>query len=303
MTRKATYRQVPTETVDVGGTRFAYRKLGAETGVPVIFLHHLAANLDDWDPRVIDGIAARHPVVAFDNRGIGASEGRVPTRVEAMARDAVAVIRALGYDRVDLFGFSLGGFVAQVIAQDEPQLVRKIVLAGTGPAGGEGIDRVTRASLPGVIRGVLTFKDPRHYLFFPRTAEGQAAARRYMTRLKERTDDRDKAASPLAQRAQLKAIRAWGKQAPSDLATIEQPVLVANGDHDVMVPTSNSDDLARRLPNAQLRIYSDGGHGGIFQYHEEFVGEVLRFLEGTSPPSAANGQPARRKTSGKAAIS
>src|SRR5215207_8795823 len=132
--------------IDVGGTNFAYRQLGASNGVPVIFLNHLGAVLDNWDPRVIDGIVARHRVITFDNRGIGASQGTTPDSIAAMAQDAAALIRALGFDQVDLLGFSLGGFIAQVIAQQEPQLVRKIVLAGTGPAGGEGIDKVTSAT-------------------------------------------------------------------------------------------------------------------------------------------------------------
>jgi pimeloyl-ACP methyl ester carboxylesterase len=276
---RTTYRRTPTVTVDVDGTRFAYRQLGVDSGVPVIFLHHFTAVLDDWDPRIIDGIAARHRVVAFDNRGIGATKGTTPRSVEAMARDAVAFIRALGFDQVDLLGFSLGGFVAQVIAQQEPQLVRKVILAGTGPAGGVGIDKVLYVALGGVIRGALTFKNAKHHLFFTKTANGQAAARKFLKRLKERTDDRDKSISPLAIHAQIKAIHAWGRQAPADLSAIRQPVLVANGDDDVMVPTSNSVDLARRLPNARLRIYDDAGHGGIFQYHEEFVEEVLEFLD------------------------
>lgn len=273
------YADAPTRTLEVGGTRFAYRQLGPDIGVPVIFLHHLSAVLDDWDPRIIDGVAARHRVIVFDNRGIGASGGSTPTSVSEMAHDAVAFIRALGFDRVDLFGFSLGGFVAQVIAEEEPQLVRKIVLTGTGPAGGEGIDKVTGITIRKVIRGRLTFKDPKHYLFFTKTSNGQAAARDFVARLKERTDDRDKPIAVKAFRRQLKAIHAWGRQAPADLARIQQPVLVANGDQDLMVPTSNSVDLARRLPNARLVLYSDAGHGGIFQYHDEFVGEVLEFLE------------------------
>lgn len=303
VTTRTTYRQVPTQTLDVGGTRFAYRKLGPDTGVPVIFLHHLAANLDEWDPRVVDGLAAKHPVIAFDNRGIGASTGQVPTTVEEMARDAVTFIRALGYDQVDLFGFSLGGFVAQAIARDEPRLVRKIVLAGTGPAGGVGIDRVTAASLPGTIRALLTLKHPKHYLFFPSTEAGQAAARQYLRRLKERTEDRDSPTSLLAQRAHLKAIKAWGKQQPWDLSCIQHPVLVANGDHDVMVPTSNSHDLARRLPNAKLKIYRDAGHGGVFHHHEDFVGEVLDFLEASAPAAGSNGHSPHRKRSRPAATS
>ena len=276
------YEHAPTETIDVGGTQFAYRRLGADTGVPVIFLHHLGAVLDNWDPRVIDGVAARHRVIAFDNRGIGASKGSTPTSVAAMARDAVAFIHALGFDQVDLLGFSLGGFVAQVIAQEEPQLVRKMVLAGTGPAGGEGIDKVTPITLRAMVKGWLTFKDPKTYLFFTRTSNGKTAAREFLKRLKERKEDRDKAISPVAFRAQLKAIHAWGKQAPSDLSSVRQPVLVANGDQDLMVPSSNSADLARRLPNARLKLYPDGGHGGIFQYHDEFVAEALDFLNGAN---------------------
>ena len=144
--------------------------------MPVIFLHHLAAVLDNWDPRVIDGIAARHRVITFDNRGVGASQGSTPDSIEAMARDAVAFIRALGFDQVDLLGFSMGGFVAQVIAQKEPHLVRKIILAGTGPAGGEGIDNVTSVTIRDTIKAVLTFKDPKHYLFFTTTANGKVSS-------------------------------------------------------------------------------------------------------------------------------
>ena len=279
MTVSTTYEHAPTETVDVGGKRFAYRQFGADAGVPLVLLHHLSAVLDDWDPRVIDGLAVRHRVIVFDNRGVGGSDGSTPHSVAEMARDAVAFIRALGFDRVDLLGLSLGGFVAQVIAQDEPHLVRKLVLAGTGPAGGEGIDKVTGITIRKVIQGRLSFKDPRYYLFFTKTANGRTAARQYLKRLKERSDDRVKPISLTALRAQLKAIHAWGVQEPSDLTAIRQPVLVANGDDDLMVPSSNSVDLAGRLPNAQLKLYPDAGHAGIFQYHEQFLEEALEFLE------------------------
>ena len=274
----STYARTPTETIDIDETRFAYRQLGADTGVPIIFLNHLAAVLDNWDPRVIDGIAAKRRVIVIDNRGIGASGGSTPDSVEAMARDAIAFIRALGFDQVDLLGFSLGGMVSQVIAQEEPQLVRKLVLAGTGPAGGEGMDTVTPITLRAMVRGAVTFKDPKTYLFFTRTSNGRTAAREFLRRLKERTADRDKAISPIAFRAQLKAIHAWATQKPSNLSGIRQPALVANGDQDRMVPSSNSVDLARRLPDARLKLYPDAGHGGIFQYHEEFVAEALDFL-------------------------
>ncbi|MDX8147263.1 alpha/beta hydrolase [Lentzea sp. BCCO 10_0061] len=279
MTVITAYEDTPTRTADVGGTTFAYRELGQDTGTPVVFLNHLAAVLDNWDPRVVDGIAARHRVITFDNRGVGASQGRTPRSVDAMARDAAAFVRALGHDQVDLLGFSLGGFVAQVVAEREPRLVRRMILAGTGPAGGEGIDKVTAVTVLDTLKAVLTFKDPKEYLFFTRTANGKATARQFVNRLKERADDRDKPISVTAFRNQLKAIHAWGVQRPADLTVVRQPVLVANGDHDRMVPSSNSADLARRLPDARLTLYPDAGHGGIFQYHDEFVAEALRFLE------------------------
>jgi pimeloyl-ACP methyl ester carboxylesterase len=272
------WRDAPTTGVNVGGTNFVYRQLGPDTGVPLIFLNHLAAELDRWDPRVVDGLAARCRVIVFDNRGIGASEGNTPTSVEAMARDAVAFIQALGLTQVDLLGFSLGGFISQVIAQEAPQLVRKIILAGTGPAGGTGIDKVTSITFRDMIKGALTFRHPEYYLFFTETRNGRRTAREFLARLKERTENRDKPVSIAAFIAQLKAIHAWGQQPSADLSRIHHPVLVVNGDHDKMVPSSNSVDLARRLPNAELVLYEDAGHGGIFQCHEAFVKKALEFV-------------------------
>jgi pimeloyl-ACP methyl ester carboxylesterase len=273
-----TWKDTPTQTINAGGVEFAYRQLGPATGVPVVLLTHLAAVLDNWDPRVVDGIAAKHRVITFDNRGVGASSGSTPTTIEEMARDAVAFIRALGLDQVDLFGFSMGGMIAQVIAQEEPQLVRKMILAGTGPAGGEGIDQVTRISLLDTARGLLTRQDPKQFLFFTRTPNGRRAGKEFLARVEERTNDRDKAISVGAFRAQLKAIHRWGQQQPADLASIHQPVLAINGDSDKMVPTNNTVDLAQRLPNSQLVLYPDAGHGGVFQFHQDFVKRALEFL-------------------------
>jgi pimeloyl-ACP methyl ester carboxylesterase len=257
---------------------FAYRKLGPDSGVPVIFLHHLMAVLDDWDPRVIDGIAAQRRVIAFDNRGVGASGGSVPPSIEAMGRDAIAFIRALGLKQVDLLGFSLGGGVAQMVALQAPDLVRRMILAGTGPRGGGGIDEINRIAVIAYLKAALTLSDPRNFLFFPRTPDGKHAAKDYFSRLKERTKDRDKPISLQARRAQLKAIRTAGLSAPDDLSVITQPVFVANGDHDLMVDSSHSADMARRLPNARLTIYPDSGHGGVFQHHQAFVPAVVDFL-------------------------
>jgi pimeloyl-ACP methyl ester carboxylesterase len=275
----AAYKDAPNRTVAVGDETFAYRELGPKTGVPVIFITHLAAVLDNWDPRVVDGIAAHYRVITFDNRGVGASTGRTPDTIQAMANDAVSFIRALGFERVDLLGFSMGGMIAQVIAQDEPQLVRKLILAGTGPAGGPGITDVTRLSHLDTLRGLLTLQDPKQFLFFTRTANGRRAGKEFLARLKERKEDRDKAISPRSYLTQLKAIHRWGQEQPADLSVIRQPVLVANGESDRMVPSQNSVDLAKRLPNSQLVIYPDAGHGGIFQYHDEFVTSALNFLK------------------------
>jgi pimeloyl-ACP methyl ester carboxylesterase len=276
------YAAAPTRTVSIDGVDFAYRELGPTNGVPVVFLTHLAAVLDNWDPRVVDGIAAQRRVITFDNRGVGASGGSTPKTIEAMAHDAVAFIRAVGFEQVDLLGFSMGGMIAQLIAADHPQLVRKVILAGTGPAGGEGITRVTRLSHFDTLRGLLTLQDPKQFLFFTRTPAGRRAGKEFLARLKERTDNRDKAISPRSYLAQLKAIHRWGQQPPADLSVIQQPVLVANGESDRMVPTSNSVDLAQRLANADLVVYPDAGHGGIFQFHQQFVARALAFLGGNS---------------------
>jgi pimeloyl-ACP methyl ester carboxylesterase len=273
-----TWKNTPTQTINAGGMAFAYRQLGPDTGVPVVFLTHLDAVLDNWDPRVVDGIAAKHRVITFDNRGVGASSGSTPRTIEEMARDAVTFIRALDLDQVDLFGFSMGGMIAQVIAQEEPQLVRRMILAGTGPAGGEGIDKVTRISLLDTARGLLTRQDPKQFLFFTRTPNGRRAGKEFLGRLQERTSDRDKAISISSFRAQLKAIHRWGQQQPADLASIHQSVLTINGDSDKMVPTNNTVALDQRLPNSQLVLYPDAGHGGVFQFHQDFVKRALEFL-------------------------
>lgn len=267
-------------SINVGGTQFAYRELGARGGVPVILLNHWGAVLDNFDPRIVDGLAARHNVIAVNYRGTGASGGKAPLTVDGMARDAITLIRAMGFEKVDLLGFSLGGMVAQDVSLKAPGLVRKLILAGTGPAGGKGIDKVGPVSWPLIFKGILTRKDPKTYLFFTSTPNGRRAAADFLDRLTERKRDRDKPPSVSAFLRQLKAIRTWGQQAPQDLGSVRIPVLIANGDHDIMVPTINSHDMARRIPNAQLVIYEDAGHGGIFQNHADFVTRALAFLAG-----------------------
>jgi pimeloyl-ACP methyl ester carboxylesterase len=264
----------------VKDTEFVYRELGERGGVPVILLHHLTAVLDDWDPKLVDGIAANHHVVIFDNRGVGGSGGETPASVADMAEDAIAFIEALGFTQVDLFGFSLGGFIAQEIAQTRPELVRKIVLAGTGPAGGVGISDIGAVLQDAFQKASAEHKHPKHFLFFSASTESQKAADAFLQRLDERRADRDTAVSDQTVQAQLTAIAKWG-QAPNSSETLKQvrhPVLIANGDADVMVPTPNSIALFEALPNAKLSIFPDASHGGIFQYADAFVDQALRFL-------------------------
>lgn len=274
------YKDAPTRTIAAGGVNFAYRELGPKTGVPVIFFVHLAGALDNWDPAVIDPIAAKHHVITFDNRGVGASSGAVPDTIEAMAEDAVTFIKALGFDKVDIFSFSLGGMIAQALVVRHPELVRKLILTGTGPAGGTGIDKVAGTTYYDMLRATLTRQDPKEFLFFNRNTTGKRAARAFVGRLKERTAGRDANISIKAFQTQLKAIKRWGRSTPADLSAITQPTLIANGDHDRMVPSVLSEDLHRRVPGSELIIYPDSGHGGIFQYHEKFVPVALDFLAG-----------------------
>ena len=273
------WKNVPTQFINAGGINFAYREYGQQNGgTPVIFLNHLAAVLDNWDPRIIDGMAAKHHVVVFDNRGVGATTGKPAQSIEQMADDAITFIQAKGFKKVDLFGFSMGGMISQEIVLKQPQLIRKMILSGTGPAGGIGISTVGRVSNWDLVRGMATRQDPKVYLFFTRTENGKAAAKAFVQRVNERTENRDKEITISAYRAQLKALKKWGSKKPADLSVIQQPVLVANGDHDRMVPTVNTYDLAKRFPNSSLIIYPDAGHGGIFQFHQDFVKQSLTFL-------------------------
>jgi pimeloyl-ACP methyl ester carboxylesterase len=274
-----TSSNAPTETIQVDGVGFAYRVIGDAGDVPIVLLHHFTGVLDDWDPAVIDGLAQRRRVIIFDNRGVGRSQGKTPDSVEAMANDVIAFIGALGLTQVDLIGFSLGGFIAQVIAHDRPDLVRRMVLAGTGPAGGGGTSDLATVLQDAFRKAAAEKKHPKHFLFFSQTKASQQAADAFLARLQARKDDRDPATSNETTKAQTAAIVHWGKSdGAKKLSAIRQPVLVANGDNDIMVPTINSVALFQALPNAELSIFPDAGHGGIFQYHREFTEQALRFF-------------------------
>jgi len=274
----SSYAQAPTRTISAGRVTYAYRELGPKGGPPVIFFVHLAATLDNWDPRIVDPVARDHHVITFDNRGVGASSGEVPDSIEAMADDAVTFIKALGFDKVDIFSFSLGGMVAQALVAKHPELVRKLVLTGTGPAGGKDIDKVAGTTYFDMLRATLTGSDPKEFLFFNRNTAGKRAAKAFVQRLSERTADRDAPIKVKAFLTQLKAIKKWGRSAPADLSKITQPTLIANGDNDRMVPSVLSEDLHRRIAGSKLVIYPDAGHGGIFQFHDQFTPVAVDFL-------------------------
>lgn len=277
----ATSQTAATQLIDVNGTSFAYREFGAPSSIPLVFLHHLTATLDDWDPAVLDGIAETRHVIIFDNRGVGRSGGVTPDSVAAMTQDAAAFLDAKGLQQVDLLGYSLGGFIAQRLAVARPKLVRRLILAGTGPAGGEGISNVG-AILTGALQsGAKEGRHPKSFLFFSPTTSSQRAGQEFLSRLAARKQDLDTPASNETIQAQVKAITAWGLPANArevELGAIQQPALVVNGNHDVMVPTANSIALFEKLAHAQLSLYPDSGHGALFQHAPAFVEQVARFL-------------------------
>lgn len=272
------YAKAPAKAITTGGKTFAYRELGPAEEIPVVFFVHLAATLDNWDPRIVDAISKTRHVITFDQQGVGASGGTVPDTLEEAADDAYTFIRGLGHDKIDIFSFSMGGMIAQDVVVKYPELVRKLVLTGTGPRGGKDMDKVVGVTYWDIFRSVITRSDPKEFLFFNRDKVGKKAGKAFVERLKERTVDRDAAISNKAFRTQLKAIQKFGRSAPSDLSVITQPTLIANGDNDRMVPSVLSEDLHRRIKGSELIIYPNSGHGGIFQYWEKFAPIAAKFL-------------------------
>jgi pimeloyl-ACP methyl ester carboxylesterase len=274
-----TYQTMPTAFVEAAGARFAYRRFGPERATPLILLQHFRGSLDNWDPAVVDGLATDREVVAFDNRGVGGSSGLTPDNIPAMARDALAFFDALGLTRVDLLGFSLGGMVAQQMLFDHPSRIRRAILAGTGGPGSFGMfsPEVTAAAtkFPSDAPSLL-------YLFFRPSTESQAAGKHYLKRISARAD-RQPAVTRQTISAHLTAIRGWGEsngESKARLEAIEQPVLIVNGTHDIMIPPLNAYTLSQHITNAKLILYPDAGHGSLFQYPESFVHDASHFLEG-----------------------
>jgi pimeloyl-ACP methyl ester carboxylesterase len=280
------HQTASTQFVDAAGIRFAYRRFGKSGGVPLVFNMHFTGTMDHWDPLVTDGLAATREVILFNNAGISSTNGEVPASVEEMAVNAAAFIRGLELTKVDVLGSSLGGLVAQALTSTEPGLVRRLVLVGTGPRGGEGM-----ATLTPEAQAVFgsTYANPDDLwlgVFFTATEASQAAGRAFLKRFRLRQAGRDPEVSEKVAPAQIGAIGKWGAPCASAfdyLRQITQPTLVINGSHDVIIYTVNSLTLQQNLPNAQLILYPDSNHGSQYQYPALFVADVTRFLDAEVP--------------------
>jgi pimeloyl-ACP methyl ester carboxylesterase len=273
-----THETAPTQLVQAGHVQFAYRRFGPRRATPLLLCSYFAANMDDWDPKVTNGFAAEHDVILFDYPGIGRSSGETPSTVAELTKHCDAFFRAIGLTRFDVIGFSLGGMIAQQLGAEYPDLLRRIMLLGTGPRGGEGMvfDDLSVDELDDT--SALLMK-----AFFTQSEAGQASGRAYMERLKSRSTDRDTPVSKQSALAALAAIREWGVIPASDrfamLSKIQHPTLIVHGNKDVVVMPINAFLLAEHLPNAQLIMYPDSSHGAQSQHAEVFLQHVKLFLQ------------------------
>lgn len=271
----------PTQFIEARGVKYAYRRFGVAKSTPIVLLQHFRGGLDNWDPILADGLAGGRTVILFNNAGVASSSGEPADTVSGMARHVITFLDALGPNPVDLLGFSLGGFVAQQLAMERPDLVRRVILAGTGPQGGEGMQTFDPKVAEHATQETPSVENFL-YLFFSPSENGQAAGRAFWKRRHKRTDQ-DTQSSVAAMKAQAAAIANWGVVPKIDrygyLTKIRQPVLIVNGHRDIMVPTINSFILQQHIPNATLIIYPDSGHGAIFQYPELFVSQARLFLD------------------------
>jgi pimeloyl-ACP methyl ester carboxylesterase len=286
---------IPTSSTITARTQFlhaknetyAYRRFGQGPGRPLLCLQHFMGTLDNWDPAVTDALAAGREVILFDNAGVGRSTGTVPDTVQGMATHALAFFDGLGVMTCDVLGFSLGGMIAQQIAQDRPSMFRRMILVGTAPRGGEDIMHLEKPTLAkplsdSTLRGYAVLQK----IFFAPTESSQAAGQAFIERLAQRKEDLEPASGPDVAGAQMASFREWEQFTGTrfaDLRNIRQPVLVVNGIHDEMIPVSNSYALGEHLPNAVLLTFPDSGHGSLFQFHESFTRQAAAFLASDSP--------------------
>jgi pimeloyl-ACP methyl ester carboxylesterase len=276
----------PTRFLDGGKERYAYRRFGAGSGLPLLCLQHFTGTMDNWDPAVTDPLASEREVILFESAGIGRSSGSVPNTIAGMASHASAFLDGLGIGTCDVLGFSLGGMVAQQIALERPSIIRRMMLVGTAPRGGEDIMHLEKPSLAKPLRDPsLQGYAVLQKIFFAPTKSSQAAGAAFIERLMQRREDREPVSGPAVAQAQMAAFREWEQVSGerfSDLKKIHHPTLVVNGVNDEVIPVSNSYWLSAHLPNAVLLTYPDSGHGSLFQFHESFTEQAAAFLASQS---------------------
>ena len=281
-----TLTTAPTQFLQAGEERYAYRRFGKGARLPLLCLQHFTGTLDNWDPAVTDPLASDREVILFENTGLGRSTGKVPETIAGMARHALAFVDGLRLSSCDVLGFSLGGMIAQQMARDRPSVIRRMILAGTAPRGGEDIMHLEKPSLAKHLGNPeLKGYEILTKLFFAPSQSSQAAGRAFIERLVQRREDREPLSGPSVAAAQIAAFREWERvdgERFADLKGIRQPTLVVNGIHDEMIPVSNSYRLGENLPNAVLLTYPDSGHGSLFQFHESFTRHAMAFLASDS---------------------
>jgi pimeloyl-ACP methyl ester carboxylesterase len=272
----------PTQFLQVNNETYAYRRFGNGSGLPLLFLQHFTGTLDNWDPAVTDPLAADREVILFESAGVGRSTGDVPNTIAGMAMHALAFLDGLGVNTCDVLGFSLGGMVAQQMVQQRPSIFRRIILVGTAPRAGKDIMHLEKPSLAQYLNDrKLQGYEVLQKIFFAPTASSQAAGEAFIGRLAQRKNDREPASGPGVAMAQMAAFREWEQVTAERFAylkNIRQPTLVVNGMRDEMIAASNSYLLAENLPNAELLVYPDSGHGSLFQFHESFTRHAASFF-------------------------
>jgi pimeloyl-ACP methyl ester carboxylesterase len=272
------HQTAKTQFINVKGNAIAYRVLGKEDGIPLVLLPGLGGSMDDWDPAVTDGLAKKYKVIIFDNKGVASSKGTTPNTVQAMADDAVDFINAMNLNKVNIMGFSMGGFIAQRIVLTHPSLINKVILTGTGPQGAIGL-----SNLPNIVAGTAGLSPEASFLKFGFTESAQSImeGKASYARIQLRTTDRDLTLNDAASNSQFTAVLTWAQpdaDALIEIKKIKNPVLIVHGENDLPVSVQNAENMAQNLDQAELVIFPDSGHASFYQYHDTFVAKAIEFL-------------------------